>query len=186
MSHSPFDDLYSLQDPLPRGAFRATFEGVDDCGASFSRGEAAPAESVSMRWTMGRATPPEGVWTTCAYPMIVSARIIRLLEDHQFTGWKTYPVTLHDRSGPIHEGHAGLAITGRCNRIDLSRSSVVVREYPAGWYPKFRGQFFDPESWDGSDFFMTRPDDFGPGNLVRYATARVVQAFRPAKVRHVA
>jgi hypothetical protein len=180
---NPFDDFYLLGDPVARGAYRASFIGSGDCGAGFSRAEDRPAETVRVPWAMGRATPSDVVWTTSALPMIVSARVIRILEEQGFTGWSTYPVAVSDKSGDVIEGYAGLAITGRCDPVDIARSSVVVREYPAGWFPKFRGRFLDLESWDGSDLFMERPDDRGDSTLFMYATALVARALRRAKVR---
>jgi hypothetical protein len=132
---------------------------------------------------MGRATPSDVAWTTCGHPVVVSARVICILQEHRFTGWSTYPVVVSDKHGVAVDGFAGLAITGRCDPIDIARSSVVVREYPAGWFPKLRGRFFDVGSWDGSDLFMERPDACGDFTLFRYATARVVQVFEREKVR---
>jgi hypothetical protein len=183
MSADPFDDFYDLGDPMLRGAFRAGFIGSEDCGARFSRGEGQPADIVPVPWAMGRATPSDVAWTTCGHPMIVSARVIRTLQEHRVTGWSTYPVVVSDRHGDVVEGYAGLAITGRCDPIDIARSSVVVREYPAGWFPKFRGRFLELDSWDGSDLFMERPDARGDLTLLRYATARVVRVLERAKVR---
>jgi hypothetical protein len=117
--------------------------------------------------------------------MIVSDRVIRIFEEHRFTGWSTYPVAVSDRSGHEIEGYAGLAITGRCDPVDIARSSVVLREYPAGWFPNFRGQFFDLDSWDGSDLFMERPDERGDFTVRRYATGRVARALQREKVRQL-
>ncbi len=77
----------------------------------------------------------------------------------------------------------GLAITGRCDAVDITRSSVVVREHPAGWFPVFRGMFFDLDSWDGSDLFMERCDDRGGFTIFRYATAPAAQILQREKVR---
>jgi hypothetical protein len=134
---------------------------------------------------MGRTRPSDVVWTTCGHPLIVSARVIRILKDHGFTGWATYPVEVSDKSGDVIEGYVGLAITGRCDRADITLSSVVLREFPAGWFPSFRGQYFDIDAWDGSDLFMERPDDRGDFTLHRYATARVARALHREKVRQL-
>src|SRR4029077_19919126 len=82
-------------------------------------------------------------------------------------------------------GHAGLMVTGRCDPVDLSRSEVVVREYPGGWFPKLRGHFFPPESWDGSDLFMEREDERGSTTLTLHATARLIRALRRERIKNL-
>lgn len=117
--------------------------------------------------------------------MIVSARVLQILREHGFTGWSTYPVTVFDKQGSALEGYAGLAITGRCGPVDIARSSIVLREYPGGWFPMFLGRFFDLDSWDSSDLFMERADERGDVTLFRYATARVARALQRARVRQL-
>lgn len=79
----------------------------------------------------GRGTPSDVVWTTCAHPMVVSARD------------------------------------------------------PAGWFPRFRGRYFDVDSWDGTDLFMERPDERGRITLHRYVASRVARALRRENIRQL-
>jgi hypothetical protein len=179
------DDFFLLHDPLSNPPFRGGFEGLDDCGARLSRAEHRAPSPVHVPWMMGRPTPGDVVWTGCAHPLIVSARVVRLFEEQRITGWSTYPVTVSDKHGNAVEGYVGLAITGRCDRIDLARSSVIVREFPGGWFPRFRGFHVDRAAWDGSDLFMERPDCRGGFTTSKYATARVVDVLRRARIRNI-
>jgi hypothetical protein len=127
MSPGAIADFYAIGDPVSHGAFRAQFGGAYDSAPRFSRAEDRPTNAVAVRWAMGRPTPADVVWTTTAGPMIVSTRVVRVLTEHGITGWATYPVTVSDKRGDEVEGYVGLAITGRCDRVDIARSSVVVR-----------------------------------------------------------
>ena len=117
--------------------------------------------------------------------MIVHSRVVDLLRENNLTGWRTYPVWVTDKKGKLRRDYSGLVITGRCGHVDLTRSVVVLSEYPAGWLPHFLGHYFEEDSWDGFDLFMEHPDTRGHRNSRIYVTERVRQAFRRAKVRNV-
>jgi hypothetical protein len=103
---------------------------------------------------MGTAEPGEVVWTTHAVPIIIADSVVQLLRTHGFTGWSLYPTSVRDKQGQPVPGHSGLAVTGRCGNLDQSMSPKVPRIFPGGIFPVWKGLLFDPESWDGSDFFM--------------------------------
>jgi hypothetical protein len=182
---SIFDDLYEIGDPVANRPFRASVScGIADAVA-FSRAEASPANAVKAEWGMGSSVPSDVVWTLLGLPLIVSSRFVDLFETAQFTGWATYPVRLVAKDGAEIPGFHGLAISGRCDPPDLSRSEVVLRQYPGGLFPMFRGRFFDPASWDGTDVFMERPDDRGNKSVNRYVTGRVLRALRRSRISNL-
>lgn len=128
---------------------------------------------------MGGTQPVEVIWTTHAVPIIVSDSVVQLLRSHGFTGWSLYDVTLHDKKGELIPGYHGLAITGRCGDIDWSKGIPEPKVYPARVSTVWKGLFFDPASWDGSDLFM-------PANTVHVCVVEAVKkAFKKAKVRNV-
>jgi hypothetical protein len=92
------------------------------------------------------------------------------------------PASRRDRT---EDGFYGMAVTGRCDRVDLLRSELVVRQYPGGWFPKFRGHFFAPESWHGSDLFMERAGEQGSTTLALQATAQLVRALRRERIKNL-
>jgi hypothetical protein len=69
---------------------------------------------------------------------------------------------------------------GRCGDIEWARGVEVPRIRPAGIFPVWKGLFFDPASWDGSDFFM-------PAEFVgfKFVVEDVKNAFARAKIRNV-
>ena len=145
-----------------------------------TRGELRPSGPVVIRHRMGRSTPGDIVWTTNASPLIVHTRIVDLLLDQGLTGWGTYPVEVYGKEGELFRDYFGFTITGRCGPIDGSRSQEASKQYPARISSVWVGLYFDENSWDGSDFFMT-------SDLTgwKFVTDRTVEAFATAKVKGV-
>lgn len=184
MTFPGFDRMYDLHDPVGKRPFRGCFQH-HDTGLQLSRAEATTRDPVRVTWAMGSAAPGDVIWTTSAHPLIVSARVVELLRSQQLTGWSTYPVRVFDKAGHERDGFAGLAVTGRCGPIDLSKSTVEVRQYPGGHFPEFHGHFFDPATWDGSDFCVPAPDAEGRVSLDRIVSARVVQLFKHNRITNL-
>ncbi|MBN1206978.1 MAG: hypothetical protein JXB05_18990 [Myxococcaceae bacterium] len=112
--------------------------------------------------------------------LIIADSVVQLLRSHGFTGWSLYEVSIQDKQGHLIPGYSGLAFTGRCGNIDWPQSIEVPRIFPAGIFPVWKGLFFDPTSWDGSDFFM--PAEFVGWTFV---VEEVKKAFERAKIRNV-
>ncbi|MHB0935364.1 MAG: hypothetical protein ACYDCO_16640 [Armatimonadota bacterium] len=184
MSFPGFDQLFELHDPLANRAFRGGWESDEDACALL-RAEDVPTTPPVIPWYMGGATPSDIIWTGMGYPLIVSQRVADLLTANGLIGWETYDVIITGKDGSRIPGYHGIAIHGRCGRTDLSRCQIVLKEYPGGWYPSFKGCYFDPDSWDGSDFFMETPDAKGNASATKFITARVWKAFRKAKIANL-
>lgn len=146
-----------------------------------TRAEVHPAQPIPVGWAMGRAKPVDPVmWTTFVAPVIVADAVVQLLRSHGFTGWSLYEISVRDKQGELVPGYSGLSVTGRCGNIDWAKGVEVPRIRPAGIFPVWKGLLFDPESWDGSDFFM-------PAERVGYVfvVEEVKKAFQRAKIRNV-
>lgn len=131
---------------------------------------------------MGSAKPTTTpvMWTTHAIPIIVADSVVQLLRTEGFTGWTTYAVAVRDKQGEPAPGYHGLAVTGRCGNLDHSMSLELSRIRPTGVFKFWKGLFFDPASWDGSDLFM-------PAQRYGYVfvVEAVKQTFERAKIRNV-
>ena len=143
------------------------------------KGEVTPATPIRVTHAMG-GKPADIVWTTAGSPIIVSEHVLDFLSTAEVTGWKPYPVDLIDKRGHQIDGYFWLAITGRCGPEDRSRVELVLAEFPTGTYPTWRGWFFEPDSWDGSDFF-TPSDD----TLFVMVTDRVKKLFRERRIANI-
>jgi hypothetical protein len=175
-----FDKLFLWTESGGSRAFRGKLglSGTNE-DSGLHRAEIHPNHPIQVQWVMGGAQPVEVIWTTSVAPIIVADSVVQLLRSHGFTGWSLYDVTVHGKQGEPIPGYHGLAITGRCGEIDWSKGIEEPRVRPAGIFPVWRGLFFDPASWDGSDFFV--PTN---GNYVCVVEA-VKKAVKKAKVRNV-
>ena len=175
-----FNRIFYLGQPGNSRAFRGDLD-VETDAFGLIRAEVHPAQPLRVDWAMGRAKPVDPVmWTTFAAPIIIADSVVQILRSHGFTGWSLYEVSVRDKQGQPVPGYHGLAVTGRCGNLDHSMSVQVPRIRPAGIFPVWKGLFFDPESWDGSDFFMPAQ---------RYGFVFVVEevkkAFEREKIRNV-
>jgi hypothetical protein len=181
-----FSTLYAVSDPLGTRAFRAEFGASSDAAFAYSRGDSAPQGSVPVSWFMGSKTPGDVIWSSLVAPLVVHSRVVDALVEARITGWSTYAVQVASGAGEPVPGYVGLAIHGRCAARDLSRSEIVLKKYPGGWSPEFRGHFFPPESWDGSDLFMQHACSGSQTSCHRFATDRVRRVLRKAKISNLA
>jgi hypothetical protein len=176
-----FDRIFLWGTPGNSQAFRANLD-VDTREEAFglTRAEVHPPRSISAEWAMGRAKPVEVIRTTFAVPIIVADAVVQLLKAQEFTGWALYDVSVRGKEGQLIPGYSGLSVTGRCGNIEWDRGIEVPRIFPAGIFPVWKGLFFDPASWDGSDFFMPAES----GGYV-FVVEEVKKAFERAKIRNV-
>jgi hypothetical protein len=174
-----FDKIFALGDPVNRTAFRGDVD-VETDALELTRAELHPVQAVTVDWAMGRAQPSEVIWTTMGTMVIIADSVVQLLRSHGFTGCSLYDVSVRNKQGQRAPGYCGLAVTGRGGQIDNSQSVEVPRIFPAGISPVWKGLFFDPASWDGSDLFM-------PAQSVgwKFVVEDVKRAFERAKIRNV-
>ena len=109
----------------------------------------------------------------------MSERVVNLFREQRFTGWATYPVDVYSTATSLTPDYYGLAITGRCHEADWSESQRVLKEYPAGYFPVWRGLHIS--GWDGSDLFMS--NNGGEGH--KFVTDRVRVALEQANISNV-
>jgi hypothetical protein len=174
-----FDFLYLLGTTGSPRVFRGEMQATVAEADALTRAELSAKGPVVISHYMGGA-PKNVLWTTSGSPLIFHNRIIELLTAHRFTGWSTYPVTVHGKTGNLIEKYSGFAFKGRCGPIDDSRSEVVLKDYPGGKFPIRKGLYFDPESWDGSDFFMS-----SDGSLFQFVSQAVLNVFKQEKVTEI-
>jgi hypothetical protein len=152
--HRPFpsfEAIYQLEDPLMDEPYRGALGLPHDAARLATRGEYLPESPVPVYPSMGPDLW-EVIWMDNFGPMAVLDQVVDLLRAQSFTGWSTYSVAVHDWSGILVPRYFGFAVTGRCGPIDYRRSRLVNTHT---MIPDYVGLYFDPTTWDGSDFFFS-------------------------------
>jgi hypothetical protein len=87
---------------------------------------------------------------------LISDKMITVLEENALTGWKTFAVKVLDKQGQEISGYHGLSITGRCGKIDYSKSEITEKRLvPNGPLAKYyKSLHISLDEWDGTDFFL--------------------------------
>jgi hypothetical protein len=152
-----FDAIFIMADPVDDGAWFGTIDLPDEILARLFLGEEQHTAPIVVRHFMGGDAPTDVVWTEGESAVIVNQRVVDVLTAEGFTGWATWPASLLMADGSTLVGYHGLAITGRCGRIDYALAELID---PSGPLPLYGPPFFDPASWDGSDLFAS--DLHGP------------------------
>jgi hypothetical protein len=150
-----FSSVYLLGEPGNSRAFRGRMSLSVEEAFALTRDERSFG-TVDVRWAMGGATPSDFVFTTIAAPLVAADRVVEILRAESFTGWKPYEVNLVGKDEAKIPGYHGLAVSGRCGRIENERSVRFEKTMPGGVFSYWRGLYFDPASWDGSDVFSVK------------------------------
>jgi len=175
-----FTHLFKISDPLYKPPFRGWVHLGGDRRRQLLRGEVQQEEPVVVTHAMG-GKPTDFIWTTSVGSMIVHRRVLDIMENEDFTGWRPYAVQVIGKDGEEIPGYSGISITGRCGALDPDLSEIFMKRFPAREAPMYRGLYFHRETWDGSDFFCP----ITPGCTYKFITERVQQAFKKAKLRNV-
>ena len=148
-----------------------------------SRAEVQPSEPIEFVRAGGRK-PHDMIGTTRAALKLVSDRFLEVLREHGFSGWATFPARVVLDGEHELGGYHGFAVAGRCGPIDdrLSEEVTLPPPVPEGRpTPGLRGLCFQPETWDGSDFFASEA-----GGAMIFVVERVKDAFEHAGLTNVA
>lgn len=182
MDFPGFENIFSLSEPFATRPYRGSLHNHEFSTSDFfalAWGALMPSRPVRIVPYGGRV-PSDFIWTGAVVIRLISNRVCTLLRSSGFPGWSTYPVSVYDRENRVIEGYEGLAVTGRCGKIDPALSTPFPKKMPGGVFPYFKGYLFDPTSWDGSHFFS--PEGTGP----IFVTQPVHDVMRSEKVKNVA
>lgn len=180
-----YSKLYAFYDPLASHPFRMRIrKGIARPTAEQMRqlafGEFKPEVPLQFdAYQGGQAT--DVLWSTSLWPFFVSDRTLKLLSEHEISGWTTYPVELFDRQGAPIPGYHGFAVTGPVCALDRSRSEIIDKPPPVPGgrgYQVYRGLYFDESQWDGSDMLWIDKAD-------PVMVERVYRLFKRHKISNV-
>jgi hypothetical protein len=148
-----FEQLYELSDPPPFPHLCGKL-AVDDYEGLIGliRGERQLPRPLAVHLDR-EDSPQDIIWLENAAGAIISDRVVALFQQHELTGWTTYPVTLISPGGTMHSGYHGLGVTGRCGPLNWTDRQPLVAASDSR-YALYRGYVFDADTWDGSDLFL--------------------------------
>ena len=171
-----FDHVYKMARDFGKKILYADLEdGTPQ--TELLRGEWVPETALQAHWSMERAEPSDVALGCTSAWLYLSPRVQQLFRDHNFTGWSTYPIILHNKAGEVCPGYAGLSITGRCGPIDEGRGAPVPEHLRKPGTPDLMGMYFDESTWDGSDFFCPAGN-----NSYKFVTEAVKSMFEEHKI----
>jgi len=176
-----FNEVFLFGEAFKLPAIRVTFEShpalVD--WISVLHAEYDPEPQLKAHETTGSRAYDVLGSTILLY--LVSQRFCTALRAAGVTGWDSLPVD----TGPFEAitGYEVLRVLGRCGPVDNSKSERVILPSPVpkgAAMPGWRGLYFDPSSWDGSDIFGPR----ATGQIfVTKKAAGVIRRMKQSNVR---
>jgi len=184
LNNKIFPAFYRLQDPMSNRYLRlTTCEPEDQKTVSFLimlfRGMETPNNPILLEGYMGSKIS-DFMHSGLLFIRVISNRVLFILKDNYVTGWKTYPVEVHDRGGNLLPGYHGFSVIGKECRRDRSRSQIITKQAVPGGEPfeVYKGLYFFEEDWDGSDIFLVQ-------NNMIVVTEKVRNLFKKNKVTNV-
>ena len=181
-----YDKIYLIGETHSNRPFRGEIDNFDLAEPEISRGEKEVSEIVPVKHSMGGKTLYDIIWTTNAFPLVVSERVVELFKSNGITGWKTYNVEIRSKQNElIDQKYFGLIITGRCGYRDYSKSSIIMDKIGITTEPHLKGFYFKNDYWDGSDLFMCNPDENGKSTMFRFCTRKVADLIKKGKIKNL-
>lgn len=89
---------------------------------------------------------------------LISDKMKSVLEENNFTGWKTFPVNVLNKQGQEIKSYHGFSVTGRCGKIDYTKSETIEKRlFINGSLTKYyKGLHIGLDEWDNTDFFLPK------------------------------
>jgi hypothetical protein len=175
-----FDHIYLVHQEAASPIFLAKLE---EPLATESLGVFAgdtPSGPCAASWAMGSPVPADFVWNTLGRSVLLSERVVRMLQGSGVTGWHPIHTRLADPQGAeVLSRYSFLQVLGRCGPIDYSRSEGFDKPRPGGVFKYIRGLYFDPLSWSGDDVFTIE------GKAFIFVTQSFVDATSMAELSNV-
>jgi len=179
-----FSNFFVVTDPASKKSFRGQFDNEVGEFGQILRNE-LEVTRLSVRYLDGGREPGTLFWNTVCDPFCLSNDILDILVSNGITGWSAVPATVTDKNENKWKNYSALTISGRADAVDYLESDITFNNFPGGLYPYFKGLYFKPDSWDGSDIFMSRADKFGKITTFIYVTSKFVNAFNRAKIKNI-
>jgi len=143
----------------------------------FLRGDNNSVQEATFVDLKGRKKVVDGV--SCSLGLsIMSDKVIQILNDHQFKGWRAIPILL-DKKGQKISGFHCFQVLSECRPLNTSETYQTEIDWPFSPTGKRRitkGYSVELDECDGSDFYIPE------GSRFVLCTQRVFEALSDAKL----
>jgi hypothetical protein len=186
MTHADFfSNFYVVEDPVSTKNYRGKIINQFEKNGNLLRNE-YKVSHLDIKHMEGSSEPGILFWNSVTEPFCISQSLLDILQQNKITGWSTIPVKVLTKSGGnTIDNFFALTVTGRADPINYLQTDIVFKQFPGGQFPHFKGIYFVPESWDGSDIFMERTDSDGKSSAFIYVTKKFVDTFKKNKVKNI-
>jgi hypothetical protein len=186
MIHSDFfSNFYVVEDPVSTKNYRGNIINEFEKFGDLLRNDYSVSH-LDINHMEGSNEPGILFWNSVTEPFCISQTLVDILQQNKITGWSTIPAKVLTKLGShTINNYFALTVTGRADSIDYLQTDIVFKQFPGGQFPHFKGLSFVPESWDGSDIFMERPDSDGKSSAFIYVTKKFVDTFKKNKVKNI-
>lgn len=176
-----FDKFYLFESELKRGGLILTSEPLLNDPFSVLSGRTKSPAPLNFVHHMGDKVY-DVIDTSYAVLYLISERFVQTLNGAGFRGWDTFSVDAYGKGGSPLVGYRGPVVTGTCGPIDKTRCRRESRPPPVPHgnpYEVCVGLYFDPESWDGTDFVLPS----GTGHII--VTEKVKTVLDPSALSNI-
>jgi len=181
-----FANFFVVEDPGSRKFYRGQILPEPEKNTGLLRAEYR-IDHLEIHHLEGSGEPGNLFWNMVNDPFCINQSVADAFSQDNIQGWTATPASVLTKSGDKSaENYFAVSVTGRSDAVDYLQTDIVFRQLPGGNYPYFKGIYFDPESWDGSDIFMERPDQHGHSNAFIYVTKKLVDICKKRKVKNIA
>jgi hypothetical protein len=186
MTHSNFfANFFVVDDPDSKKNFRGQIKNQIDDFVRLLR-EESNIDHLDIEYLEGASEPSNLFWNMVTEPFCINQATVDILKQSSLSGWSIIPVTVKNKFGAIlADNYFAMTVHGRTNPIDYLKRDIVIKQMAGGKFPYFKGLYFDPESWDGSDIFMTKADVDGKKTAFIYVTKKFVDTFKKHKIANI-
>lgn len=186
MKHSDFfPNFYVVEDPVSAKNYRGNIINRFETFGALLRNDYL-ISTLDIKHLEGTNEPGVLFWNGATEPFCISQALVDILQENEITGWSTIPAKVLTKLGNnTIDNYFALTVTGRADSIDYLQTDIVFKQFPGGQFPHFKGLYFVPESWDGSDIFMERSGNNGKPSAFIYATKKFVDTFKKNKIKNI-
>ena len=186
MTHTDiFSNFFVVEDPDSTKNYRGQIVNDMDSNLKLLRAEYTPGH-LTITHIAGSNEPGSLFWNRVNESFCVNQALVNMFQEKGIKGLTFTPATVLTKSGgKTLDNYFAVSVAGRINAVDYLKTDIVYKQFPGGQFPHFKGLYFDPESWDGSDIFMERPDNEGKQSAFIYVTKKFVDAVIKCKVKNI-